>query len=238
MAVFLDNLKYMRLYRTQIYLPVKMESRKTGSLIFLFSNNPDIASLLMNHPKTININSFMSYYVEKNVNLYLNESTKYWGLEESISAKERREIPVEQFGLPEERKYPLDTPEHVRSAIKLFGHCEEDKKHQLAVRIMKAAKKFNIEIKEDTEVYKYANMKSIKEEMLNEEVEYDYNSPSFITPNTGKITEEYMTYNVDNQTCRTYFDEDIDSLLENTNMKLRKILIILGMQKKLEIKNQ
>ena len=106
MAVFLDNLKYMRLYRTQIYLPVKMESRKTGSLIFLFSNNPDTASLLMNHPKTININSFMSYYVEKNVNLYLNESTKYWGLEESISAKERREIPVEQFGLPEERKYP------------------------------------------------------------------------------------------------------------------------------------
>ena len=224
MAVFLDNLKYMRLYRTQIYLPVKMESRKTGSLIFLFSNNPDTASLLMNHPKTININSFMSYYVEKNVNLYLNENTKYWGLEESISAKERREIPVDKFGLPEERKYPLDTPEHVRSAIKLFGHCEEDKKHQLAVRIMKAAKKFNIEIKEDTEVYKYAHMKSIKEEMLNEEVEYDYNSPSFITPNTGKITEDYMTYNVDNQTCRTYFDEDIDSLLENTDMRLRKIL--------------
>ena len=172
MAVFLDNLKYMRLYRNQIYLPVKMESRKTGSLIFLFSNNPENAMMLMQHPKTTNINSFISYYIEKNVNIYLNENTRYWTLDESISAKERKEIPESEFGLPDERKYPLDTPEHVRSAIKLFGHCEEDKKHELAVRIMKAAKKFNIEVKEDTEVYKYAHMKSIKEEMLNEAVDY------------------------------------------------------------------
>ena len=224
MAVFLDNLKYMRLYRNQIYLPVKMESRKTGSLIFLFSNNPENAMMLMQHPKTTNINSFISYYIEKNVNIYLNENTRYWTLDESISAKERKEIPESEFGLPDERKYPLDTPEHVRSAIKLFGHCEEDKKHELAVRIMKAAKKFNIEVKEDTEVYKYAHMKSIKEEMLNEAVDYNYTSPSFITPNSGKITEDYITYNVDNQTCRTFFDEDIDSLLETTDMKLRKIL--------------
>ena len=34
MAVFLDNLKYMRLYKNALYLPVNLESRKTGSLVF------------------------------------------------------------------------------------------------------------------------------------------------------------------------------------------------------------
>ena len=224
MAVFLDNLKYMRLYKNALYLPVNLESRKTGSLVFLFSTNSQTALNLMNKSPLININSFMSYYVEKNVNLYLNESTGYWAIEESLSSKERNEIPKEEFGLPEERKYPLDTPEHVRSAIKLFGHCEESKKHILAVRIMRAAKRFGIEIKDNTEVYKYAHMKSIKEDMLYEEVEYDYKSPSFLKPNCGAIREDFITYSIDNHKYRTYFDEDVDALLESTDHRLRKIL--------------
>ena len=39
---------------------------------------------------------------------------------ESLTQKERNKIPEELFGIPELRKYPLDSKKHVRSAIKLY----------------------------------------------------------------------------------------------------------------------
>lgn len=60
-----------------------------------------------------------------------------------------------QFGIPEDRKYPLDSEKHVMSAIKLFGHAEESKKKALAKRIKTAANKYDIKIPETTQVYKY-----------------------------------------------------------------------------------
>ena len=59
------------------------------------------------------------------------------------------------FGIPEDKKFPLDSIEHVKSAIKLFGHAEESKKKSLALRIKKAANEYDIEIPESTQVYKY-----------------------------------------------------------------------------------
>ena len=59
------------------------------------------------------------------------------------------------FGIPEDKKFPLDSIEHVKSAIKLFGHAEESKKKSLAQRIATKAKEYNIEIPETTQVYKY-----------------------------------------------------------------------------------
>ena len=59
------------------------------------------------------------------------------------------------FGIPEDKKFPLDSIEHVKSAIKLFGHAEESKKKSLAQRIAAKAKEYNIEIPETTQVYKY-----------------------------------------------------------------------------------
>lgn len=59
------------------------------------------------------------------------------------------------FGIPEDKKFPLDSIEHVKSAIKLFGHAEESKKKSLAKRIAAKAKEYNIEIPETTQVYKY-----------------------------------------------------------------------------------
>ena len=76
---------------------------------------------------------------------------------EAMNAKERNSLSDSQFGLPEDRKYPMPDAKHVRSAIKLFGHCEESKKPQLAKRIMKFAKKYGVEVPKDSEVYKYAN---------------------------------------------------------------------------------
>lgn len=75
--------------------------------------------------------------------------------EAKMKAKERNSLPDSAFGLPEDRKYPLNDESHVKSAIKLFGHCSEDKKAKLAKRICREAKKYGISITPDSEVYKY-----------------------------------------------------------------------------------
>ena len=72
----------------------------------------------------------------------------------------RANLKDNQFGIPEDRKFPLDSEKHVMSAIKLFGHAEESKKKALAKRIKTAANKYNIEIPETTQVYKYLSESS------------------------------------------------------------------------------
>ena len=90
----------------------------------------------------------------KNQNTYILELDKVMINE---AATKRSELPDSAFGIPEDRKYPLDTEKHVRSAIKLFGHAEESKKKSLARRIKAAAKKYDITIPETTQCYKYLN---------------------------------------------------------------------------------
>lgn len=82
--------------------------------------------------------------------------------ESYIEETKRSELPDGVFGIPEDRKFPLDTEQHVKSAIKLFGHAEPSKKKDLAKRIKAAAAKYSIKIPETTQVAKY----------LNESVEY------------------------------------------------------------------
>lgn len=77
-----------------------------------------------------------------------------------IKESKRSELPDSEFGIPEDRKFPLNDREHVVSAIKLFGHAEESKKKALAKRIKSAAKKYDVEIPETTQVYKYLKEES------------------------------------------------------------------------------
>ena len=86
-------------------------------------------------------------------------------IHESLTSKERKAIPQKSFGIPEDRKFPLDSEQHVRSAIHLFGHAEESKKHALAKRILSAAHKYGINVPEDTQVYKYAHS-AVKEDSV------------------------------------------------------------------------
>ena len=76
-------------------------------------------------------------------------------MEAELSAEERNELRASQFGLPEERKFPLTDAKHVRSAISYFHTCPEDKKAQLAKRIKSAAKKFGVEISPNSPIAKY-----------------------------------------------------------------------------------
>ena len=108
-----------------------------------FDNKPATLKYCLNHVGKLtkdNVHDYWSNYTEASV-----EETK------------RSELPDSAFGIPEERKYPLDTEKHVNSAIKLFGHAEETRKKRLARRISKAAKKYNIKLPENSQVYKYLN---------------------------------------------------------------------------------
>jgi len=70
--------------------------------------------------------------------------------EEPLTAEKRKHIPKSEFGyIDDEGKghYPLNDETHVRSAITMFHYCPEKFKKTLAKNIKKAAKKFNIEIK-------------------------------------------------------------------------------------------
>lgn len=75
--------------------------------------------------------------------------------EAELTSEERNNLPKSKFGLPNERKFPLTDGNHVRSAISYFHTCPDSKKPELAKRIRNAAKKFKIEISEDSDVMKW-----------------------------------------------------------------------------------
>ena len=77
--------------------------------------------------------------------------------ESELSAKDRDTLPDSVFGISELRKYPLIDADHVRSAISYFNKSPAKYKHSLAVRICRAAKKFDIEISKDSPVWKAAH---------------------------------------------------------------------------------
>lgn len=97
--------------------------------------------------------------------------------ENYIEETKRSELADSDFGIPELRKFPLDTVAHVLSAIKFFNYVEPKYEKELASNIIKAIHKFNIEDQvhpgEKNRFSKYWNNKeSVKEskEMNDKEV--------------------------------------------------------------------
>lgn len=89
---------------------------------------------------------------------------KYLYLIESLSSSERAKIPEDKFGIPDSRSYPLDTKKHVHSAVILFGKADKKYQPDLAERIFKAMKEFDIStdiIGKDSQLYQY--LKDYKE---------------------------------------------------------------------------
>lgn len=72
------------------------------------------------------------------------DDMKYLYTQVLNEATSRSDLPDEIFGVPEERKYPLDTKEHVYSAIKLFNHVNKKYEEELADNINKKIKEYNI----------------------------------------------------------------------------------------------
>ena len=81
-----------------------------------------------------------------------------------VQETKRSQIPDNEFGIPQERKYPLDTESHVRSAVKMFNYVEPKYEEQLAKAVIKKMKKFGIKdmkISKENRLYKYINESSL-----------------------------------------------------------------------------
>lgn len=76
-------------------------------------------------------------------------------LEEKLNAAKRNSLDASQFGLPKQRKYPLNDANHVRSAMRYFDKCPDNLKPELARNIKKAAKKYGVEIDKDSKINSY-----------------------------------------------------------------------------------
>ena len=67
-----------------------------------------------------------------------------------------------QYAVPEEYLFPIDDKEHVKAAISMFSKHSfknEEQKRKAAKRILAAAKRFDIDVSKDTNVYKAAHDK-------------------------------------------------------------------------------
>ena len=64
--------------------------------------------------------------------------------EAALSSKERNDLPASEFGLPKQRRYPLNDEKHVLLAIRFFNHVEEQYEKELARNIIKKVKAFDM----------------------------------------------------------------------------------------------
>lgn len=95
-----------------------------------------------------------------------------------IEEMKRSELPDEVFGIPSQRKYPMPDKKHVYSAIKLFGHVDEEHEKELARNIKKMMKKYDIspdEVGDKNKLKEYLN-ESYRESdnfiIINENIEH------------------------------------------------------------------
>lgn len=130
--------------------------------------------------------------------MYLPSSKK----EGVYTEAKRSELPDEAFGIPEDRKFPLDTKKRVISAIRLFGHAEEGKKKELAKRIAKRAADYGIKISETTQVYKYLHMDNEKEMTESAVVKFDPNHK------TKKSSKKFKFIDLKDPAVDKYLNDD------------------------------
>ena len=100
--------------------------------------------------------------------------------EKTLTAKDRKNLDEEMFGLPSDRKYPLNDESHVRKAIQYFKFCKPTKRTELAKNINRRIRELNMKtsVSKDNPFSKFADKKyvTIKESVdkfyANENIEY------------------------------------------------------------------
>ena len=176
--IFIDKMKNLKIYKTKTFLPTIEGDKKRKSAILLMTPNYDSSKRLMNSDLFINNRRYASYYIERDVSFYIN-SKEVEELEESTIINEQNELKLcletnrsdlddSDFGIPDKRKFPLDTESHVKSAIKFFNYVDSENEEELAKKIISKMKKFNIygkvNVGEKNRFSKYYNQRvAIKE---------------------------------------------------------------------------
>ena len=152
--IFIDKMKNFKIYKTPMFLPTLENDKKKKSAILLMTPSYASSKKLLDNPLFINRLRYESYYIDSDVSYYIGnknieevedvtEMYDYQTLTE-MSSESRNKLKDSDFGLPNKRKYPLDTESRVRSAIKFFNYCSDNEEKELADNIKKAMKKFNI----------------------------------------------------------------------------------------------
>ncbi len=77
--------------------------------------------------------------------------------EAKLTTKERDKLPSSEFGIPEERAFPLNDEEHIRAAVSMFPHAAKQYKPGLAQRILAKAKKLGIDTRGWDSLKEYVN---------------------------------------------------------------------------------
>lgn len=67
-----------------------------------------------------------------------------------LTAAERKELKASDFGIPQDREFPMPDAAHVRAAESYFRYASDDKKPLLASRILMKAKKFGVDVESAT----------------------------------------------------------------------------------------
>ena len=133
--------------------------------------------------------------------------------ESAILEESRADLKDSEFGIPEDRKYPLDSKKHVMSAIKLFGHAEEAKKKALAKRIKTAADKYSISIPETTQVNKYLSESYNKtDSIIPAEVKNIIFDMGSVLVDSDLMTALINNTNIPNEYCEEIYKIIIDLL--------------------------
>lgn len=150
--IFIDKMKNLKIYKKPMYLPTIEGDKKKGSAVLLLTPEYLSSRRLIQSDLLVNKLRFQSYYLNPNVSYYINGHVAkgkqmseyisemdviqmYHSLAE-MAAEERNKIPDSKFGLPSKRKYPLDTADHVRSAIRFFNYVDKEDEEELAHNII------------------------------------------------------------------------------------------------------
>ena len=83
--IFIDEMKNLKVYKRQVFLPYNDNDKKHDSLVYLLTPNYLSSRELMNNPLLINRKYFESYYMERNVSFYINSKASKKALEEYAS---------------------------------------------------------------------------------------------------------------------------------------------------------
>lgn len=76
-------------------------------------------------------------------------------MNDRLSYEEKKELPLDMFGLPERREYPMPDAAHVRAAEAYFRYCPIPLRPQLAKAILRFAAKYGVTVESPT-VLEYA----------------------------------------------------------------------------------
>ncbi len=135
---------------------------------------------------------------KKSIELFgVTNEVNYKNLLSMYPANESAGSDASYYGLPEDKKYPMDDPKHVLLAIKFFNYVDEDKERLLASRINERIKEFgihNINVGEKNRFAKY--YEPVEEEVL---VDWAPNVPYMTVANEGadpsvKLLEDGFAY--------------------------------------------